>query len=74
MYELKLTQIGTSTGTIIPKEMLAELNLEKGDKLFAVKSPDGFMLTPYDAEFAKQMKIGRKIMKERRDVLRELAK
>ena len=32
------------------------------------------MMTPYDADFEAQMNEARKIMKERRHVLRELAK
>ena len=32
------------------------------------------MMTPYNAEFEAQMEAARKVMKERRQVLRELAK
>ena len=32
------------------------------------------MMTPYDADFERQMDAARKIMKNRRQVLRELAK
>ncbi len=39
--KLKLTSIGTSTGVIIPKEMLARMNVEKGDALYAIEAPDG---------------------------------
>ena len=31
MTALKLTSVGTSTGTIIPKEMLTRLKVKKGD-------------------------------------------
>jgi putative addiction module antidote len=37
MTKLKLTAIGTSTGVIIPKEMLARMNVEKGDALYVVE-------------------------------------
>ena len=33
MHTLKLTQIGNSVGAIFPKELLARLQLEKGDEL-----------------------------------------
>jgi putative addiction module antidote len=74
MSALKLTQIGNSVGVILPKELLARLNLEKGDSLFWTEAADGVMLTPYSAEFEAQMAAARRIMKKRRDVLRELAK
>ena len=75
MTALKLTQIGNSVGVILPKELLAKLKLEKGDTLFVTEATNGaVMMTPYNAEFEAQMDAARKIMKERRQVLRELAK
>jgi putative addiction module antidote len=74
MTALKLTQIGNSVGVILPKEVLARLKLEKGDMVFLTDAAGGVLLTPYSAEFEAQMSEARRIMKERRDVLRELAK
>jgi putative addiction module antidote len=75
MTALKLTQIGNSVGVILPKELLARLNLEKGDSVYLTEAANGaVMLTPYDADFESQMDAARKIMKSRRQVLRELAK
>ncbi len=74
MTALKLTQIGNSVGVILPKELLTQLGLQKGDTLYAVETPDGLRLTASDPEFEAQMELARKIMKERRAVLRELAK
>ena len=74
MTALKLTQIGNSVGVILPKEVLARLKLEKGDTVFVTDAVNGVMLTPYSAEFETQMSAARKVMKKRRDVLRELAK
>lgn len=74
MLKLKLTKIGTSTGAVLPKEMLARLKVEKGDTLCAVETTDGYLLTPYDPEFARQMEAARAVMKRRRAALRELAK
>ncbi len=34
MHTLKLTQIGNSVGLILPKEVLARLNLEKAIRCF----------------------------------------
>ena len=74
MHTLKLTQIGNSVGAIFPKELLAQMRLEKGDEFYVTDTPDGLRITPHDPEFEEQMRIGREIMKERRNVLRELAK
>jgi len=74
MTTLKLTAIGTSTGVIIPKEMLARMNLSKGDVLYAVEAPDGsYRLTPYDPLFAKKMEKADDIMRRYRNTLRVLA-
>lgn len=74
MHALKLTQIGNSMGVILPRELLAKLDLVKGDTLYAVDQPDGVRLTVADPDFAAQMDVARQVMKDRRAVLRELAK
>ena len=74
MTALKLTQIGNSIGVILPRELLARLRVDKGDLLHVTNSPDGITLTPHDPAFGEQMEAARKLMKKRRDVLRELAK
>jgi len=75
MTKLKLTTVGTSTGVVIPKSMLARLNVEKGDHLYAVELPDGgYRLTPYDPDFADKMAKADDIMKRYRNTLHALAK
>ena len=71
---LKLTTIGNSVGVILPREMLAKLGVEKGDMLSVVETPNGLRLSAHDPAFEAQMTAARKIMKDRRAVLRELAK
>lgn len=72
--ELKITQIGNSVGIILPKEVLTSLNLAKGDSLWIAQNEGEISLSPYDPEFAEQMQAARVIMKNRRNVLHELAK
>ena len=74
MHMLKITAIGNSVGVILPKEVLARLQAGKGDMLSVVETPDGVRLTAYDPNFETQMEAARKIMKDRRAALRELAK
>ncbi len=74
MQHLKITAVGNSAGVILPKEVLARLKVDKGDTLFLIETPDGYRITPHDPEFEAQMAAARQLMKERRAVLRELAK
>jgi putative addiction module antidote len=74
MTTLKLTTIGTSTGVIVPKEMLVRMNVGKGDMLYAIETPDGgYRLTPYDPGFAEKMEKADDIMRRYRNTLRTLA-
>jgi putative addiction module antidote len=74
MHVLKLIQIGNSIGVILPKEILANLKLGKGESLFLTETPEGYVVTPNDPVFEQQMSEAQRIMKKRRAVLRELAK
>jgi putative addiction module antidote len=74
MTALKLTAIGTSTGVVIPEEMLARLKVGKGDALYAVETAEGYLLTPYDPAIAEEIKLGERFMEEYRDTFKALAK
>lgn len=72
---LKLIKIGNSTGVILPKDVLAHLNLAQGDEVYVSEGPDGrISLDPYNADFARKMELAEQIMREDRDILRVLAK
>jgi len=66
---LKLTRHGTSTGTIMTR-----LKVEKGDFLYAIETPEGYLVTPYDPAIDEQLKAGRRFMKDNRDTFKALAK
>ena len=70
---IKMIKIGTSTGAVFPKEMLAQLKVHQGDTLFIVETSDGILLTPYDPDVEKQLEAGREFMREYRDTFRALA-
>ena len=74
MTAIKLTAIGTSTGAVIPKEMLTRLKVAKGDTLYAIETADGYLLTPYDPAIDEQLKAGQQFMKQYRDTFKALAK
>lgn len=71
--KLKLVAVGNSTGVILPKDLLERLRVERGDELTVLETPDGFTLTGYDPEFAQQMEVAEKVMRQRRNLLRKLA-
>jgi putative addiction module antidote len=70
---VKITTVGNSVGIVLPKEVLSQLNVERGDSLFILNTPDGIKLTPYDQDFAGEMEAARRVMRKHRDVLRILA-
>jgi putative addiction module antidote len=73
MTIVKLTTVGSSTGIVLPQEVLERLRVTSGDRLQLVETPNGIELTPYDPEFEKQMTIADRVMQSDRDVLKKLA-
>jgi len=70
---VKVTQIGNSVGIVLPREILSELHVEKGDTLLITSTPDGVQLTSYEPDFANKVAVFEKVMRDNRDVLRKLA-
>jgi putative addiction module antidote len=70
---VKITQIGNSTGIILPKEVLSRLKVQKGDSLYIIETSDGIQLTPYDQDFSDEMQAAKRVMRKHRDVLHKLA-
>ena len=71
---LKVTRIGNSAGVILPKDVLARLRVGPGDALYLSEAPDGVRMTAVDPDFAAKMDAAEDIMREDRDILRELAR
>jgi putative addiction module antidote len=69
---LKITAIGNSSGVILPREIMERLRVEKGDTVYAIETPNGIELTPFNPQFGKQMEVAERVMREDRDVLRKL--
>ena len=74
MATLKLRAIGNSVGVVLPKELLAKLDLREGDTVHVVEQPGGLVLTRLSPEQEEQLRIGREVMRKYHNVLRELAK
>ena len=61
MASLRLTAVGTSTGIVIPKEMLRRLKVARGDTLFVIETPSGYVLTPYEPAVEEEIQARPKV-------------
>jgi putative addiction module antidote len=72
---LQIRKIGNSVGIILPKDLLAHLNLKEGDKLHVVEQTErGMKLTPYDPKHVKAMEIARRAFRTYANTFKALAK
>ena len=72
--QLKVRKIGNSAGVVLPKEVLAHLDIALGGTLELSKTPRGIELSAPNADFDTQMAAARAVMARRKRALRELAK
>jgi antitoxin MazE len=72
--DLTLRQVGGSVGATIPKDMAERLHLDVGDRVLAVETDGGILLTPYDPVVAAGLDAAARAAKKFRNALRELAK
>jgi putative addiction module antidote len=72
--EIKLRQVGGSVGATLPKDMAERLNLEVGDRVLAVETDRGILLSPYDPTVEKALALAAKTAKKYRNALRQLAR
>lgn len=72
--DVKLRQAGGSVSATLPKDMAERLHLTPGDRILAIETDDGILLTPYDANVEKALAIASRAAKKYRNALRELAK
>jgi putative addiction module antidote len=71
---VRVRKVGNSLGILLTKDVVEALGVAEGDELFAVRTPDGIRLTPYDPEFAKAIESTRDYMRRHRNAMHELAK
>jgi len=72
--EVKIRQVGGSVGTTLPKDMAERLHVGPGDRMLAVETDDGILLTPYDPTVQEALAIAAQTAKRYRGALRTLAK
>jgi putative addiction module antidote len=71
---VRVRKVGNSLGILLGKDVIEVLGVAEGDQLFAVRTPDGIRLTPFDPDFATAIESTRDYMKRHRDAMHELAK
>jgi putative addiction module antidote len=72
--EVILRQVGGSIGATLPKEMAERLHLVAGDRVLAIETDQGILLTPYDPTVERALAIAGRVARKYRNALRELAK
>jgi putative addiction module antidote len=72
--EVKLRQVGGSVGATLPKDLADRLNLAVGDRVLAVETEHGILLSPYDPTIERALAAAAKAAKKYRNALRQLAK
>jgi putative addiction module antidote len=71
--ELTLRQVGGSIGATLPKDMAERLRLAAGDRVLAVETDRGILLTPYDPTTERALEVAARAAKKYRAALRTLA-
>lgn len=71
--EIVLRQAGGSVTATLPKDMVDRLHVGPGDRMFAIETPEGVLLTPYDPTFDAAMEAFGEVRRQYRNTLRKLA-
>ncbi|MGH6854816.1 MAG: AbrB/MazE/SpoVT family DNA-binding domain-containing protein [Aestuariivirga sp.] len=69
---LTIRKVGNSLSLTI-SDMAKDLGLGEGDKVYAVRTPRGFELTPYDASFDSAVETARQFMRKYPNAMKKLA-
>lgn len=72
--QVTLRQAGGSVSATLPKDMADRLRLEPGDRVLAVETDRGILLTPYSEDTERALAIAANAAKKYRNALRQLAK
>jgi putative addiction module antidote len=73
MKAVTVRRVGGSVGATLPKDMAERLRVSPGDRLLAVETERGILLTPYDPSLSEALEIAARAAKRYRNALRKLA-
>lgn len=71
--EIILRRAGGSVTATLPKDIADRLQIGPGDRLYAIETDRGVLLTPYDPDFEEALQAFQEVRKEYRNTLRRLA-
>ncbi len=71
--EIILRQAGGSVTATLPKDMADRLHVSAGDKVYAIETERGVLLTPYDPTFDEAMQAFEEVRRQYRNTLKKLA-
>jgi antitoxin MazE len=69
---LIIRKVGNSL-TVTVSDLAKELGLGEGDRVYAVRTPRGFEITPYDVNFDKAVETARQFMRKYPNAMKKLA-
>jgi len=72
--EVKVIQVGSSLGVVLPRSVLDRLKVGRGDHLHVVETPTGIVLTPLDPGMQEQLRAMDEVIVEYRETLDALSK
>lgn len=67
-----IRKVGNSL-TLTVSELAKDLGLGEGDQVYAVRTPRGFEISPYDPDFEKAVDAARKFMRTYPNAMKKLA-
>ena len=70
---LKIRKVGSSLGLVLPKDVLAMLDVSEGDQVHVIRTSDGIQLTRFDPKFDKALSASRKFMRRYPNAMKKLA-
>lgn len=71
--EITLRQAGGSVTATLPKDMADRLQVKPGDRMYAIETDKGVLLTPYDPEFEQALDAFAQVRRQYRNTLKKLA-
>lgn len=71
--EITLRQAGGSVTATLPKDIADRLQVKPGDRMYAIETDQGVLLTPYDPEFEQALDAFAQVRRQYRNTLKKLA-
>ena len=72
--DVSLRKAGGSVAATLPKDMADRLHMKAGDRILAVETDRGILLTPYNPATTEALAIAAKAARRYKHALKELGK